>query len=330
MFFGSFHLFGQNDILYTNSGDVLVGEIISMRQSVLTFDTNYADEEFKIEWDKVKGLKCLGNQLIFTDDGDRYIGRLEPLLGTTNLIRVIVGSEEITMNLEDIVEITALKKNFIKRIRVSLDAGYSYTKANNAQTLSIDGNVKYQASKWFLETSFSKVGTYQDEVDETSRTEGKSNFNYTVFGKSFAFSGIEFLRNSEQMLDLRTTAKIGVGYYVIRTNHLYFGGGAGVASSKENYGGEEPSSENSFEGLGVITLNAYDVGDISVSSGLSYYPSFTNKGRRRFDADFSLKYDLPLDFYIKVSYTHNFDSKPLIDVPNNDFVLQTTIGWEWN
>ena len=314
----STQLFGQTDILYTISGDVLSGEMKSMRQSVLTFDTKYADDEFKIEWSEVTGVKATGLQLIFTDDGGRYIGRLEPLLGTARLIRVITETEEITMTLEDIVEIAALEKNFAERIVISLDAGYSFTKANNEQRLSIDGSIKYQARKWSSETNFSKTGTYQDAVDATSRTDGESNLNYLLIGKSYAFLGIEFLRNSEQLLDLRSTAKIGLGYYIVRTNHLYFGGGAGLARSKENYGGDEPSSENSFEGLGVITLNAYDVGDISTSLNLSYYPSFTNKGRQRFDADLSFKYDLPLDFYIKFSYTHNFDSKPLIKKENEN------------
>lgn len=322
--------YAQWDVVYTVSGDELLGEIKNMRQSILTFDTKYADTEFKIEWSEVLGLETSGLSLIFTDDGDRFVGSIKPLLGTGRLTRVITEEEEITMTLEKIVEIISLEKNFVERIRIALDAGYSFTKANSAQTISINGNVNYQARKWAFDGSFNKVGTYQDGADETSRTEGTGNLNYTIIGKSFAFVGLQFLRNSEQLLDLRSTAKGGLGYYFFRTNHWYLGGGAGIAGSRENYGGDEPSSENGIEGLGIINLNAYDIGDLSVNLSASYYPSFTNKGRHRLDADFSLKYDLPFEFYIKVSYNHNFDSKPPIDVSNNDFVFQTSIGWEWN
>lgn len=330
LFFSGTILFAQNDILYTKNGDVLVGEIKSMRKSVLTFDTNYADSEFKIDWSEVKGLIANGSLLIFTDDGSRYIGKLQPLLETDRLIRVITEDEEITMTLEDIVEVTALEKSFVQRIRILLDAGFSYTKANHAQTLSINGHVDYQANVWSFEGNFSKVGTYQDDVDETTRTEGTASFAYSILGKSFAFAGLQFLKNSEQLLNLRSTAKAGLGYYVVRTNHLYLGGGAGIAASIEDYGGDSPSSENNLEGLGILNFNAYDIGDLSVNTSFSYYPGITNGKRHRFDADFSLKYDLPFDFYIRLSYTHNFDSEPLVDVPKSDFVFQTTVGWEWN
>jgi len=331
LLFSTIYLFAQYDILYTSNGDVLVGEIKSMRQSVLVFDTNYADSEFKVDWIEVKGLAANGMHLIFTNDGSTYIGSIQPLLETDGLTRVIAEDEEITMSLENIVEIIALEKNFLDRLIVSLDAGYSYTKANSSQTLSINGNYRYQARRWVLTGNFSKVGTYRDDADETSRTEGGSNFSYTLFGKSFVFAGISLLRNNEQKLDLRTTGKAGLGYYVVRTNHMYFGGGGGLATSQEKYGGDEPSSDQNLEALGIVTLNAYDIGDLSINTSLSYYPSITDwGGRRRFDADFSLKYDLPMEFYIKISYTHNFDSKPPIDVPSHDFVFQTTFGWEWN
>lgn len=322
--------FAQRDTLYTLSGDKLVGELKSLRLSVLTFDTEYADSEFKIEWADVDGIIVNSTLLIFTDDGDRYTGSIHSLPGQPRLVRVLTKTGSITMTLEDIVEITSLKKNFVERINIWLDAGFSYTKANHNQQLSVDGKVKYQANKWSLSGDFSKVGTYQDNVDKTSRTDGNSMFNYTILGKSFAFAGIEFLQNSEQKLDLRTTGKVGLGYYFFRTNHFYFGSGIGMATSKESYGGDSPSTDNSLEGLVSTEFNAYDIGDLTTSLKFSMFPSFTNKGRIRLDTDFYIKYDLPFDFYIKLSYTHNYDSQPLIDVSNSDFIFKTSVGWEWD
>lgn len=320
----------QFDKVYTKTGVLLIGEIKSLRTSVLTFDADYADSEFKIDWEEVVAIDSDETFLVFTDDGDRYTGSFKPLPETDGLIRIIARDQEITVLLEDIVEIATLEKNFTQRIRISLDAGFSYTKANHARQLSINGRMNYQAENWTANGTFNKVGSYQDEVDATSRTEGSGSFTYFILGDVFAFSGIEFLRNSEQLLDLRSTAKIGVGYYLFRTNHFYFGGGAGVAGVRENYGGDTPSSSSSFEGLGVLQLNAYNIGDLSVESGVSAYPSFTNKGRVRVDANISIKYDFPYDIYIKLDYINNFDSEPPLDVPKRDFVFQSTIGWEWN
>lgn len=321
---------GQNDKVHTKAGVLLVGEIKGLRRTVLTFDADYADSEFKVDWEEVDALDSDETFLIFMDDGARYTGSFKPLQGTNGLIRIIAEEEEVTVLLEDIVEITALEKTFVQRIRVSLDAGFSFTKANHSRQLSINGKVNYQSENWALNGSFNKVGSYQDNVDATSRTEGSAGFTYFILGNSFAFSGLEFLRNSEQKLDLRSTAKLGIGYYFFRTNHFYFGGGAGFAGSSENYGGDNPSSSNSLEGLGVLELNAYNIGDLSVESTVSAYPSFTNRGRVRIDANVAVKYEFPYDIYIKLDYIHNFDSEPPSNVPKRDFVFQSTIGWEWN
>lgn len=323
-------VWAQDDKLYTTSGEILLGEIKGLKQSVLTFDTYYADSDFKIDWNEVGGVEAHGMFLIFTNDGDRFVGRLEPLLTGARLTLVVTDTERITVRMDNIVEIMALENSFSQRLQISLDAGYSYTKANNAQQLSVNGKLGYQTPNWNLNLSFNNVGSYQDDVEATSRTEGSGGFVYFILGNAFAFSGIEFLSNSEQKLDLRSTAKIGLGYYFFRTNHFYFGGGAGIAPTREKYGGDDPSSAYNLEGLGVINFNAYDIGDFSIQTKVSAYPSLTNKGRVRVDGNFAIKYDFPFDIYLKVDYTYNYDSQPPIDVSKRDFVFQTTIGWEWN
>jgi hypothetical protein len=57
------------------------------------------------------------------------------------------------------------------------------------------------------------------------------------------------------------------------------------------------------------------------------YPGFTEKGRLRADFKTDLKYDLPLDFYIKVGFTWNFDNQPATGSSEYDYVMQTGIGW---
>ncbi len=189
----------------------------------------------------------------------------------------------------------------------------------------------YKANKWKSDISFTSVFTDQDEIDKTSRTEGKVNFSYDVLGKAFAFVGMDLLKNSEQKLDLRTTSKVGVGYYFLRTNGMFLQTGIGIANANEKYEGDQQSDENSFEGLGSVEFNAFNIGDFSFRTKISIFPSFSHAGRIRVNGDASLKWDLPFDFYIKASYTHDFDSKPLAEgVPNNDYVFQTSIGWEFN
>ncbi len=330
MLFIATAIFAQKDTLYSSVGDVLVGEIKSMNRNVLTFDTDYADSDFKIDWDNVAGVKSNTLLIIYTDYGERYTGYLNYQNNDERYVYIRGSLLDKKVYLHNIVEITTLNKDFLSRIYISIDAGYSFSKANHLTQLTSNSHVKYKSDKWRLTGNFKSVFTSQDEVEPTNRTEGETSFAYDLMGKSFAFIGMEFLKNSEQMLDLRTTSKAGVGYYIVRTNQLFFQGGIGMANANEKYGGDEPSTTNSFEGLGLLEFDAFDIGDFSFRTKVSAYPSFTNWGRIRINGDVSLKWNLPLDFYVKASYSHNFDSHPLIDVPRNDYVFQTSIGWEWD
>jgi len=48
--------FAQSDAVYITNGVILYGEIKSFDRNVMVFDTDYADSDFKIEWDEVEGL----------------------------------------------------------------------------------------------------------------------------------------------------------------------------------------------------------------------------------------------------------------------------------
>jgi len=49
--------FTQKDSLVLVNGNVIVGEIKSMDRGVLTIETDYSDDDFKIEWDGIKSIK---------------------------------------------------------------------------------------------------------------------------------------------------------------------------------------------------------------------------------------------------------------------------------
>ncbi|WP_340114539.1 DUF481 domain-containing protein [Maribellus mangrovi] len=329
LFLLSFPAFSQNDTLYTVTGDVLVGEIISMKLGVLTFDTDYADNEFKIEWLEVEGLESNRFFVVYTRDGRQLIGSIKYVEGAERIVRVITFTTSISVSLYEIVEIKPVESKFKDRLKVYIDAGYSFAKANTTHQLSASAKVNYQTEKWLWEADYNQVGTYQDQIDPSTRTSGGSSLNYFLKGKLFVFAGMDFLSNSEQKLDLRRTSKTGLGYYIFRTNRWYLGTGVGLARSYEKYGGDTPTSDRNFEGMGAFDINAYDIGDLDLKAKFNFYPGITSKGVR-VNSEFSMKYDLPLEFYIKLSFTHDYDSDPAIDVSKSDFVFQTSIGWEWD
>ncbi|WP_455169990.1 DUF481 domain-containing protein, partial [Aegicerativicinus sediminis] len=78
----------------------------------------------------------------------------------------------------------------------------------------------------------------------------------------------------------------------------------------------------------MAELNIFDMKNIDLLSNITFYPSFTENKRYRVDYKIDLKYDLPLDFFIKLGFTYNFDNQPVEGASKDDYVLQTTLGWE--
>jgi hypothetical protein len=73
----------------------------------------------------------------------------------------------------------------------------------------------------------------------------------------------------------------------------------------------------------------FNTGDLSLKTTTTTYPSMTEEGRIRVDFNFDIKYDLPLDFYIKLGTTVNYDNRPVEGAADLDYVIQSGIGWEW-
>jgi hypothetical protein len=144
----------------------------------------------------------------------------------------------------------------------------------------------------------------------------------------YAIAGMTFFSNTEQKIELRTTSNLGMGKYLIHTNRTYWGFLAGASNNNEIFA-DTTASRNSWEGFFGSELNMFNVGDLNLITNLIVYPSFTESGRWRADFTFDIKYDLPLDFYIKYNITVNYDNRPVPGAPETDYVMHFGFGWEW-
>jgi hypothetical protein len=91
----------------------------------------------------------------------------------------------------------------------------------------------------------------------------------------------------------------------------------------------DTGERQSWEGYLGTDFNIFDLGDLGLLFSLMAYPSFTEAGRWRSDLKFDVKYDLPLDFFIKTGVSFNYDNKPAGDASPSDYVFNISFGWEW-
>jgi len=318
----------QLDSLSFRNGNILIGEIKSLSKGVITVETDYSDSDFKIEWDKVVRIVSHGSYIVNLENGDRLISTIRSSKQNDSLVTLFKYGREIVVKKKQIFYIKAIEEKIKNRLNASIDIGSTYTKANNLRQLSVRSNLSYLTEKWSGDGYFDAVRSTQDSVASTSRTDANLGINYFLVKKWSVFVSANFLQNDEQLLKLRANPKAALRHFMIQTNKVYWAISIGGAWNTEKYTDASIPDRKTVEAVFGTELNLYNVDKLSLLTNISVYKSLDDTERSRADFKIDLKYDLPLDFYIKVGYTHNFDSNPVEGASQHDFVLQTTFGWE--
>ncbi|MEJ2194605.1 MAG: DUF481 domain-containing protein [Ignavibacteriaceae bacterium] len=318
----------QSDTIVVNSGDILVGDMKSMSRGVVTLETPYSSSDFKLEWDKVTNIYSKGDFIVSLESGARLITTIRTKPSDSSTVVIFKDGKEVNVPIADIVFIKGVDEGFIARLSASIDLGFTLTKANNLRQFSSRSSLGYLANKWSTDITFDAVRSEQDSIANTARTEASAIFSYFLWNGWFVFGSASFLQNDEQKLKLRSTPKAGIGNYIIRTNEMYWSLFIGMAWNNETY--TDPTIPNRSDAESNIgtELNLFDIGDLRFLTSLSVYKSITDGGRIRADYKFDLNYDLPLNFYIGLGFTLNFDNRPVEGASETDYVFQTAFGWE--
>ncbi|MBA6154379.1 DUF481 domain-containing protein [Gelidibacter maritimus] len=316
--------FSQNDTLVLTNGDRIVGELKKMDRGVLIIKTPYSSSDLKVKWKKVRSLSSVESFLVITTDGQRY-----KVVGfdtdADNGTLVLNGD---AVNINDIVFVKPVKDDFKSRLNATMAFGFNLSKASNLSQLTLDGTLGYTSDYCSIGTTFNAVRSNQDNVEEIQRTQGELSFNYFLKNDNFLIFQSEYLSNSEQKLKMRLTNKLGFGTYFIHSNQMFLAGALGIAYNVEDYTDTVDDNRNSGEAFAALEVNLFDLNDLSLISGVTIYPSLTEKKRVRTDFKIDLKYDLPLDLFVKLGFNYNYDSKPVEGASYDDYIFRTTVGWE--
>jgi len=323
------YAFSQNDTLILNNEDRIVGEIKNMIKGVLTVKTRYSDKDFKIEWLNTKFFKSNRNFLVVLSNGERI--KSAQILPGKNEEQLLIKEKdkEIIATVKEIVFIESIDDHFLSRFTVSLSVGYNFTKSNNLSQFTIRSNVNYTSDDIGFTGAFNSVLSSQDNVGYTRRTDANAGFRYYIKNKKFIILSSDFLSNEDQLLNLRATIGSGLGKYLILNNKEYLATGLGVAWNNEKFQDTLQTNNNSLETFASFELNLFKHKNISLLTKLTTYLSVTEWDRVRADFNIDVKYELPLDLFIKFGFTNNFDNKPIAGAVNNDFIFQTVFGWEF-
>ncbi|WP_276388625.1 DUF481 domain-containing protein [Eudoraea chungangensis] len=320
--------FGQRDTLVFRNKDIAVGEIKSLNNGVLILKTMYSDQDFKIEFNKVDELIIQRKSLILLTRGRRRYGNIRTY--EPKKVRITLTNGEVEeYRLSEVVALQEVTDRFWGRFKGNIDAGFTLAKANNNTQLTVSGALSYNDNNWISNFSIELLNSSQTNTDRIQRNNLQLEL-LRLLGRSwYVYGDLAYLSNTEQALKNRYTPGVGVGNLVINTRKLNLGVLGGFTFNTEEFTDDSPS-RNSVELLLGSTFNMFDFKDFSLKTNINFFPSLSERGRLRSDFDFNLKYDLPLDFYIKLGFSFNYDNQSAQTGSDFDYNFTSGFGWKFN
>lgn len=319
---------GQNDTITLKNKDVLVGEIKSVTKGVLTIETPYSDNDFTIKFNEVIQIFVERKCLVVLTDGVRRFGLVRSDAPNSVVITLEDGSTE-KYAISDITVLQEVDEKFFNRFKARIDFGLVFTKANNTTKFTLGSAFDYTGEIWLINSSVDLLNSSQDNAERIERIDAEIEGIRLLPNKWYLLAGVGFLSNTEQALDGRVSLSGGFGRLLINTNKLYLGLSTGYNYNVERFvdGSLDKSSSELFFGT---NFSMFDFEDIDLETGIKVFPSLSESNRWRVDYDFNVKYDLPLDFYVKLGFTLNYDNQAAVDGNEYDYIINSGIGWEFN
>lgn len=240
------------------------------------------------------------------------------------------------------VRLTPLEAGFWKRVDGSLDLGFSFTEADDRTQFSFGAEAEYRTRKYLRSLSLSSVVVSQpqreivdDEVDEVSET-NRSDLSlfvtrYLRWPKRH-FLGFATLQQNEELgIDLRTLAGAAAGWDVVQSNTEVLALAAGMAVTREQLAGSDPSQENleAFLGLQFQSFKFDTPHQRDVDLTLAVFPSLSDSGRVRAELNARVCWEIVKDFFFGLSLLESYDSEPPTDAVKSDLTLTTSLGWSF-
>lgn len=325
VFFISTFIWAQNDSIRLRNNDLIVGEIKTLSKSVLTFKTSYSEDDFKIDFDDVVSINTNELFVIQLIDREQITGNMKPI--SKDSVRIINHEgKSFDTGIRKIIKLEGVDEKFWSRFSGALDIGLNLAKTNNNRQLTISGFLGYASETWNSKFDYNILYTNQDNTERIERKTMSLDAQRYI-KKWYIFTSVSYLQSSEQGIKNRITPTMGSGRYLIVTPKLFWIAGVGISYNIEDFVDEELNKQSTELQL-LTQFDMFNFEDISFATKVVAYPSLSEKGRFRTDYNFVMKYDLPLDFYIKAEFTLNYDNQPAIEGNFTDYVFSSGFGWE--
>lgn len=318
----------KTDVITLYNGDRLTGEIEALSTGRVALNTN-AMGVVQVEWKEVASIASDYQYEVRLVDGQRLFGTVSVGDGPGRVaFRDVFGEQTLDWN--EIVELRPIAESVINRVEIDLSANYAFTKASGVEQTELRANVSYEDEKALSELT-SRLTL--SNTDEDSTTSSRINFSRYVWTQQrslyrVGFGGFE--RNDELGLNSRITLGGGLGRFFLATNNSNLTAFVAVQALEErSVTGEQ---QEGLEAVlsGTLERWRFDSPELDLSIGAQLYPSLTERGRLRADANATLRWEFYSDLFWNISAWSNYDNAAVDDEAGEfDWGITTGLGWSF-
>ena len=321
----------KTDIVIMKNGDKFVGEIKRLEEGVLYFSADYTAEDMQLDWLKVERLDTTNEFTVTLANGTRDTGSIhkavERAASTKGFTIISNGSTTSARNYE-VFRIIQSEQTFWNQLVGSLNGGFSFTNGTSATQLDFSGDAAYRAERWGAKLSGSTVLNRQEGAQDSGRNTLDLSF-YHYRGQRWFVALVAGILNSQQQdLTLRETIGTGIGVDLVqraRTSLRVLGGLLFLHEKYSPASGSESRHGVDSQFLLGFSTNRFTKFRFDIDAGA--FPSLTDFGRTRVSLDSSLKREIARNFNVRFAVYENYDSRPPVHAPKNDFGTSMTVGW---
>lgn len=325
----------RTDVVVLDNGDRITGEVLELASGQLKFKTDHMGTLY-IDWTHIVSLTTAQKLNIELLDGKRLSGAAPEAASSAGAIRLLsqqpgqepAPAEVPISEVADLRRITA-GDVWYRRLDGDVSLGYSYTSANGVQTADFSGNVGARNLKREWKVSLDIETTHQDTAPSTQRDSLVLSFDAFLPDRYYRESAIQFERNEELGLDLRSLVAQTFGRYFVQRQGFEWRAGAGLAVSTE-------TASDSVKRRAVwvpLTTDLYifrwDHPKTNVAANLTVLPALNEGGRVRSEASLKLKHELINDLFLQITFNDSYDNRPAESARTNDWNVVTSLGYSF-
>ena len=319
----------KTDTVIFKNGDKLTGEVKSLKRGRLSFDTD-ATGQISIEWDKVAGIISDQQIQVETVSGVRYFGTLTSSEEDPSVIVETFNGPEL-LDPKRVIVMSPIEGGGIHALDVDLSVGYNFAKAGGIESGNFGINMDYRSLLRIESFSFSTTISNSDTQEESRRSNATLQHTRLWKNRWFTNGSLAAEQNDELGLTLRTSFGGNIGRYLVQSNSMLWSLEAGLQVAREDLVAE-PEDVDSLEATFVLKWDwfLFQNPELDWSTEIEIFPSITESGRVRGEADTSLSWEIIGDLKWGVAIYSSFDSQPQSSTGStSDYGVNTTVTYDF-